>query len=847
MARRGQVDILITAKDAASRVIRGTVSNVRRIFGDMKAGAQDALRPLGGLRSAMAQTVPGRLVTGVRAYFGAMVQGARAGFQSVGGLRGAFTGLARSINGIQPSLNTLLALGGLTAAYRKVADAANEYASSVRQLEGASLLVGAPLDFMQDLARKGREEFSLDAIEANRYATELTTLAAKAGDLRLAHGALNDVLNLGAAQGLKTAETMEMMARAADGDERSIKKLFNLKADQVFERFAASIGKTTDQLTDSEKALAFLTTMQEKGLLVQDQYAKFVASTEGKLDDAADAARDFTAEIGQQIGPLRELGANIFVNVLKGLNAFVKGMRLATLDFALLLVNIEAGLEGLNGAIDKFVASLIRRLPGAVQSALGLDVVAENLEKSGDRLLRRAAALRDAALSEGEKERQQIKNSGRPAPEVDQDEVDAANKRIQDEIKRREAALRRAQAAKEAQAALEAEIGLIDAKIKANKEDEQDMKRLSELEEEIQKKLEKKNLTLLEQLKLEQLLLNIQQTRATITERNIGENTSPRGNQVPGGSKPLEPGSQVPPPTDVPTNPEALPEILRGGRPDGLPAAEGIEQAITFTEEFVAVLNDAMAGPLADFFVQLTRGFEDLGDVVESFARAVAESMAQLASQLLASQILGAIFGAAVGDAGAGRVIGAGKKDGGVVRGPGGPRGDKILTPLSDGEGVITARAMKRVGKDGLDRINAMKDGGVVEKKPRYMKDGGVVEEDELKVRGMKDGGVVRGPGGPRDDKVLTALSDGEGVITARAMKEVGEAGLDYINSLGVPGSARSFRLNDSGAAGAAKSATVNGFIGVGLDKGLVGQQIRGELLTFIKENPRTIKRMLNL
>lgn len=52
------------------------------------------------------------------------------------------------------------------------------------------------------------------------------------------------------------------------------------------------------------------------------------------------------------------------------------------------------------------------------------------------------------------------------------------------------------------------------------------------------------------------------------------------------------------------------------------------------------------------------------------------------------------------------------------------------------------------------------------------------------KIAGLKDGGEVVGPGGPRDDKVLRWLSNGEHVVNAGAASQPGvRAMLDHLNS----------------------------------------------------------------
>jgi hypothetical protein len=51
-------------------------------------------------------------------------------------------------------------------------------------------------------------------------------------------------------------------------------------------------------------------------------------------------------------------------------------------------------------------------------------------------------------------------------------------------------------------------------------------------------------------------------------------------------------------------------------------------------------------------------------------------------------------------------VLGAPKKLGGRIFGPGGPTSDRIMTPSSAGEYMVNTRAAQRVGYDTLDYIN---------------------------------------------------------------------------------------------------------------------------------------------
>ena len=54
-----------------------------------------------------------------------------------------------------------------------------------------------------------------------------------------------------------------------------------------------------------------------------------------------------------------------------------------------------------------------------------------------------------------------------------------------------------------------------------------------------------------------------------------------------------------------------------------------------------------------------------------------------------------------------------------------------------------------------------------------------------LRWNGYAEGGAVRGPGGPRDDKIPAKLSNGEYVVKTASARRIGKSNLDYINKHG--------------------------------------------------------------
>jgi hypothetical protein len=80
---------------------------------------------------------------------------------------------------------------------------------------------------------------------------------------------------------------------------------------------------------------------------------------------------------------------------------------------------------------------------------------------------------------------------------------------------------------------------------------------------------------------------------------------------------------------------------------------------------------------------------------------------------------------------------------------------------------------------------------------------GAVAAANVASIAGMANGGIVTGPGGPREDKVLRRLSNGEFVVNAKATSE-NRALLEALNSGKVP------RLANGGLVGRANAAAAS-------------------------------------
>jgi uncharacterized protein YjbJ (UPF0337 family) len=224
------------------------------------------------------------------------------------------------------------------------------YRSSLQKLEGAAKLTGIPLRTLQDIADNGRTAFKLSAGVANEFAAEVGKLAEKAGDTRKAKDALAAFLEIGAARGMSSAETLQAVQQAILGIDEGTDKLFGKNPSVLYKEYADRIGVSAAKLTDQQKAQALLTATVDGGLKVQGTYAKYLETTAGQQEQMNNGLESARVAFGQALDPLRaftlQLGAKLMPVLAPIITLIAQGLTLAFTGFGKVL-NTVYGTVGL--------------------------------------------------------------------------------------------------------------------------------------------------------------------------------------------------------------------------------------------------------------------------------------------------------------------------------------------------------------------------------------------------------------------------------------------------------------------------------------------------------------------
>lgn len=189
-------------------------------------------------------------------------------------------------------------------------------------------------------------------------------------------------------------------------------------------------------------------------------------------------------------------------------------------------------------------------------------------------------------------------------------------------------------------------------------------------------------------------------------------------------------------------------------------------------------LSNALVGGFTQFFDTVGRGTETVAQSFKNLAGSIIGSLAKMTAQMLSQIIVAKLLKAALsgtGFSGGGSVGGSsgipGLAEGGLIKGPGGPKADAIPARLSAGEFVVKADAVQSFGAHNLEAINR----GL--QAPSF---------EKLQLPKFADGGLVGAAAGLGGDSGSIKLGIGldEGLVLKHlSSKQAGRIVLDHITN----------------------------------------------------------------
>jgi hypothetical protein len=134
-----------------------------------------------------------------------------------------------------------------------------------------------------------------------------------------------------------------------------------------------------------------------------------------------------------------------------------------------------------------------------------------------------------------------------------------------------------------------------------------------------------------------------------------------------------------------------------------------IENLTISAEKLGNTLGQSVAGDFSTFFETVGRGTQSVAKSFQKLAASVIGSIEQMLVKLLLLKIAQSATNTGFGQSSFGSAFlsgFSGKAEGGLIKGPGGPKSDSIPARLSAGEYVVKADAVSRFGAHNLEAIN---------------------------------------------------------------------------------------------------------------------------------------------
>ena len=182
-------------------------------------------------------------------------------------------------------------------------------------------------------------------------------------------------------------------------------------------------------------------------------------------------------------------------------------------------------------------------------------------------------------------------------------------------------------------------------------------------------------------------------------------------------------------------------------------AKQGIQNLAQASDSLGKQVSQDLTTDFDRFFMGIGRSTKSTADQFRQLAASVVQSLEQIIVKKMVLQMIGSTGGEGGGGSGLmgflGPLFGAGHAEGGLIKGPGGPKTDSIPARLSAGEYVVKADAVSAFGAANLDAIN------------RGLK---IPSLERLALPKYGEGGLVGGEGGG-ESNINLGISLDEGLI----------------------------------------------------------------------------------
>lgn len=216
--------------------------------------------------------------------------------------RDALDGFAGGL-GIPTSLAAVsAALGaGIAALGVQSVKTSNQYANALRVLKSDTQEAGLQIAETRKEALKLGDDLALNIGEAERSYGKFIRVLKAGGLLEERDKYTKQFKDLTAAYGLTANEIETLTSQLLNGQDEALNKLGIADPSQLYKRYAESVGKTVEALTEEEKARARVLAVTEKGERFAGVAEERLASAPGQWATLQKQITDTTAALGDYL------------------------------------------------------------------------------------------------------------------------------------------------------------------------------------------------------------------------------------------------------------------------------------------------------------------------------------------------------------------------------------------------------------------------------------------------------------------------------------------------------------------------------------------------------------------
>jgi head-tail adaptor len=225
-----------------------------------------------------------------------------------------------------PGISAVTAAWGLAGAaaikYGKdIIQASNDAAAANRQITSSATGAGIVYSQAADGARKLGEQLAISNSEAQKTYSSLITLTKNSGQT----GQLNTIsqrfADVAAAKGLKGEDISTLVSQLVSGQDEALNRLGLKDPSGLYKDYAASVGRTTDSLSEMEKAQIRVNAVVKLGEQNAGAAAERLKDADGQMATATKRLEDLYAQIGTTV-----TGSMEFQNFLSTVNGLLKSI-----------------------------------------------------------------------------------------------------------------------------------------------------------------------------------------------------------------------------------------------------------------------------------------------------------------------------------------------------------------------------------------------------------------------------------------------------------------------------------------------------------------------------------------